>query len=232
MKIHEKENKLKVAIYGGNGFVGTYLAKEFAARNIGTVCLSRSGYKPLHLKDEEWSETVRWCKGDATEPKLELLSTVDVIIVSVGSPPIPTLSKEAYEHQVFMNGTTNANLIRAAGEAGVKRVIVMGASIPLPMRSDKFGYTKGKRLAYDAAKAFSELSKQHRAVVLQPGAIFGTRHLANGWSIPLGAVMKPLSYIMPWQFIDVEKIAQRVVNEALDNDADKPSFMVLKNTAI
>jgi len=219
----------RVVVYGGNGFVGTRVARCLAEKNIYTVCVSRTGHKPVHLKDQPWSENVRWCKGDASEPHPDLLESASVLITLVGSPPLPTLTKDAFEHQVFMNGTTNVNAIRAAGTAGIKKVILLGAKIPLPLRSDRFGYTKGKRLALEAAKAFSELSSEHRAAVLQPGAIYGTRHLATGKSLPLGTVMKPLSFIMPWQFISVDQVAKRITSIALNDDSGEVSGEVSRS---
>lgn len=222
----------KVVVYGGNGFVGTRVAEQLAKQEVCVVCLSRTGHKPIHLKDESWSESVRWCKGDASQPSSELLASANVLITLVGSPPLPTLSKEAYEKQVFMNGTTNVNAINAAAEAGIKRVVLLGAKIPFPMNYDRFGYAKGKRLAFEAAKAFSELSDQHTAVVLQPGAIYGTRYLKSGKSVALGTVMKPLSHIMPWQFISVDRVAQRIVDAALSDEPYNGKLTVLSHKEI
>lgn len=232
MQTNGEKRQLKVAIYGGNGFVGSHIAKEFASRQVCTICLSRTGHKPVHLRSEPWSDDVRWCKGDASKPNPEFLESVDALVVSVGSPPLPTFSQAAYDYKVFMNGTTNVSAIQAATQAGVKHLVLLGAQIPFPMRSDKFAYTKGKDLAYQAAKDFSQTSSEHRATVLQPGAIFGTRHLASGKAIPLGIIMKPLSYLMPWQFISVQRVAQRVVSEILDPSMPEQRFSVLNNTQI
>ncbi len=228
-----EQNKCpKVVIYGGNGFVGTHVAKHLRAHEVCTVCVSRTGHKPLHLKDQEWSQAVRWCKGDASEPSVKLLESADVLITLVGSPPLPTFSKEAYDKQVFMNGATNVNAIRAAGDAGIKKVILLGAKIPLLMRSDRFGYTKGKRLALEAAETFSKLSPEHQAVVLQPGVIYGTRHLSSGKPLALGTFMKPLSYIMPWQFVSVDQVAQRITNAVLNVDSATKQFTVIRHSDI
>jgi len=223
---------IKVVIYGGNGFVGTHIAKALAKQDVCTVCVSRTGHKPLHLKDEKWSEKVRWCQGDASQPKADLLKSANVVICAVGSAPLPTLTQEAFEQQVSSNGSANVSAINAANDAGVQRLILLGAQIPWPLNTDKFGYAKGKRLAYEAAEKFASTSKQHRALVIQPGAIYGTRVLLNGTQLPLGLLMKPLSYLMPWQFISVQRIAERVVNEILGPNPSAPAFVVLKNSDI
>ena len=176
----EIKHTAKIVVYGGNGFVGTHVARALLARDVCTVCLSRTGHKPLHLGDQQWSESVRWCKGDASQPDTQLLQRLDGLITLVGSPPLPTFSKQAYDEQVFANGTTNANAIKGAGEAGIKRVVLLGAQLPFFMRRESFGYAQGKKIAMQAAKDFSELSSEHRAIVIQPGMIYGRRYLKSG----------------------------------------------------
>lgn len=232
MKQKEHTKRTKIVIYGGNGFVGTRVAKALTEHNACTVCLSRTGYKPLHLKDHKWSETVRWCKGDASVPDAQLLGRLNGLVTLVGSPALPAFSTSAYEEQIFMNGTTNANAIREAGKAGIKRVVLLGAQIPFAMRSDKFGYTKGKRIAFEAAREFSELSSEHRAIVLQPGVIYGRRYLKNGKSFSLNTLLASMSIIMPWQFVSVERVAKRVAHEMLCQDPNKNQFIVINNRHI
>lgn len=222
----------KVVIYGGNGYVGTRVAERLSLTDTCTVCLSRSGHKPLHLKDQEWSASVRWCKGDASKADEKLLSSADVLICLVGSPPVPTFSQKSYEHQVFMNGTSCVNAIQSAQRAGIKRVVLLGAQLPFPLKTDKFGYAKGKRLALEAAKAFADESDLHTAVVLQPGAIYGRRHLPNGKVLPLHWFMKPMSVIAPWQFISVNEVADCVVQASLDDQPYLGKFTVISNSAI
>jgi nucleoside-diphosphate-sugar epimerase len=225
-------DRTKVVVYGGNGFVGTHVARSLLTHEVCVACLSRSGHKPLHLKDEKWSESVRWCKGDASQPDTQLLKRVDGVVALVGSAPLPTISKSAYDEQVFSNGTANANAIREAGNAGIKRVVLVGAHIPFPLRGERFGYAKGKSIAMQAAKEFSQLSSEHRAIVIQPGIIYGRRYLKSGKSIQLSTLCKPLSVLMPWQFVSVEKIAERIAREMICEDPNKGRFIVIKNSQI
>lgn len=222
----------KVVIYGGNGFVGTRVAQALSQLNTCTVCLSRTGHKPLHLKDDKWSERVRWCKGDASDADQQLLASADVLICLVGSAPLPTLSKQAYAQQLFMNGTTCVNAIESAAQAGIKRVVLLGAKIPLPLRTDFFAYSKGKNLALEAARKFAQLSDQHSAIVLQPGAIYGKRHLSNGRVVPLDWFMGPLAKIMPWQFISVDAVAKKIAHAATELAPYEGTFTLISNSQI
>ena len=207
---------LKVLIYGGNGFVGTHTAKRLAyEKGVCTACLSRTGHKPLYLTKQTWSESIRWCKGDANQADTSLLSKVDIVISTVGAAPLPTFSKAAYDKQLLINGESNVNLINSAQESGVKRLILMGASIPWLLRSNAFAYAKGKQLSYEAAKKFAEQSDEHQALILQPGAIYGKRHLNSGKVIPLDLFMKPMAFVMPSHFTDINKITERISDAVL-----------------
>jgi len=205
--------KSKVIVYGGNGFVGTHVAKCLSESNVNAVCLSRTGHKPIHLDKK-------------------LLASADSLICLVGSAPTPTFSKRSFEQKVFENGITNATAIKAAGEAGIKKVILLGAQILWPLRTNKFAYAKGKELALTAASEFSQMSDEHSAIVFQPGMIYGRRYLTNGKSIPLNLLLGPLPYIMPNQFVSVEKLATRIVEIALSDGAQSGELTIIKNSDI
>jgi len=227
-----KNKRHKIIIYGGNGFVGTHLAERLSKEDACIMCLSRSGYKPLHLKDKPWSESIRWCKGDANTPDIKLLSEADVVIILVGSAPLPTFSKTQFTQKVHDNGSAPSNVIKAASKAGVKRIILMGAQIPFFLNTNAFAYTKGKNVALQSAIDFASTSEQHGAIVLQPGAIYGKRHLRNGKVISLDKVMSPASRVMPWQFISVTRIAEKITNVAINHQEYDGKLTILKHGEI
>ena len=219
----------KIIIYGGNGFVGTHLAEKLSSnKELCVVCLSRSGHKPLHLKDQPWSEKVRWCKGDANSPNEDLLSTAEVVVILVGSPPIPTLSKKAYQKQLNSNGEAPSRVIEAALKVGVKRIVLMGAQIPFFLNKDFFAYSRGKRNALEDAKNFADTSDEHSAVVFQPAAIYGKRRLASGKVIPLDTFMSPLRKVVPSQFMCVNRLSIQLTNVILNHEVYQGKFTLFK----
>ncbi len=224
------KGQIRVVVYGGNGFVGTHLAKQLAEREVDVVCLSRTGVKPVHLQDQAWSEKVKWCKGDASQPNTKFLESVDSIVCLVGSPPLPTFSKAAWEAQFFQNGTTNSHALDAAASAGVKRAVLLGAKVTFPLNTDRFAYFQGKRLAREAAKRFADHSEQQSAVVVEPGVIFGKRHLRSGSSVPLH-LLSPLSGLIPGFLMDVNRLASRLADEAL-NFEPRQDFQRISNSDI
>ena len=225
-------NTEKIVIFGGTGFVGCKVAERLSAAGAQVACVSRKGSKPAHLENAKWADKVDWIKGDASEPDPELLKGCAALICLVGSPPIPAVGKKAYAQQVLTNGITNSNAIKEAGDADIKRVVLLGAKLPGFMDGDWFGYAKGKRLSLQAAKEFSEISENHYAVVIQPGGIYGKRHTASGTEIPIDLVMRPLSKIFGSQLVSLEKVADRIVTEALSKTEHLESFKIVKHSDI
>jgi nucleoside-diphosphate-sugar epimerase len=225
-------NIQKIAIYGGNGFVGCKVAEVLAAQGPKVISVSRSGHRPLHLKNTKWAEDVDWIKGDASHPDLKLLKKCTTLICLVGSPPLPAIGKKAFDKQVFTNGITNSNAIKAAGDAGIRHIVLLSAKIPSFLDKNWFGYAQGKKISLKAAQEFSQISDSHHAVVLKPGAIYGKRHTASGTEIPIDIVMRPLSKVLPSQLISLEKVATRIAEEALAKTKHQEMLKIIDHRSI
>jgi uncharacterized protein YbjT (DUF2867 family) len=222
----------KIVIFGGNGFVGCKVAELLSVSGARVVCVSRKGTRPVHLQSERWADNIDWIKGDASDPDPELLKDCTALVCLVGSPPIPAVGKRAYAQQVFTNGITNSRAIKAAGDAGIKRIVLLGAKIPTLLDKDWFGYAKGKRLSIQALKDFAQLSKNHHAVIIQPGGIFGKRHSVSGSEIPIDIVMRPLSKVLYSQLISLERVAGRIAKEAHSDAEYQESLKIVTHNDI
>ena len=215
----KQQPKQRIVIYGGSGFVGSHIAEGLSQQDeFCVLCLSRTGHKPTHLRDSSWSEKVRWCEGDALNPDHGVLTSADVLIVSIGSPPIPTLSQGAFDAQLRQNGESNKTVIEAALAAGVTRLVLIGAHMPSFLKQDWFAYAKGKQIALSAAENFANASSAHQAMVLQPGVVSGVRYTNSGIAINLRGLLMPLAALMPSQVTKIERIVDRCVDFV-----DKPS---------
>jgi nucleoside-diphosphate-sugar epimerase len=221
-----------VVIYGGNGFVGCQIAKTLHSRGAIVSCVSRTGAIPAHLHNSKWAQSITWVQGDALKPDPDLLDGMDALITVVGSPPIPTFSAKAYQRQLTMNGKTNTTVIKAAADAGISRVILLGAKIPSLIDSSWFAYALGKRQGKHAAFEFSKSSQNHSAVVVQPGAIYGVRHTRSGSALPIDILMRPLAKLLPSQLVSVESVAGCIANKTLQQLPRTPSFEVIEHTDI
>ncbi len=214
-----------IIVYGGNGFVGTAICELIVGQGIPCTSISRRGFAPAHLRSSPWVDKVHWVQGDALSPDPAMLNGARGIINLVGSPPLPTFSQAAFDHQLLMVGTSQVRVIHAAQEARVNRLVVMGADIPSLLQTESFAYYLGKKQALTAAKTFAASSKLRQAAVLKPAGIYGTRYTSNGMALPLSWVMSPLSglqrclprsvqSVLPAAFVDVKKVAGAAVEWA------------------
>jgi len=142
-----------------------------------------------------------------------------------------------------MNSDANCSVIRAADKAGVKRIVVLGAHLPFLLRTDKFGYSKGKRLTFEAAQAFAAISSGHSAVVMQPNGIIGTRYKPNGKAIHLETVMNPVikfqrfpprwvQWLLPESLVTIEEVARMAAYAALSPAPYSGKLTVISNREI
>jgi nucleoside-diphosphate-sugar epimerase len=224
----DDRSSYRVVVYGGNGYVGSRFLELASKSGAHCISVSRSGCAPVHLLKSKppWLAEVNWIVGDAAEPDYELIKWADVVVCLVGSPPIPTLSKSAFDRQLRMNGACNSEPIRAAKAQGVSRIVLMSAHIPSLLCSDKFAYYLGKEQALDTAREYINSDPDNSVVVLRPSAIYGTRHTRSGWPVPLGLLMAPINWLMkfvprsltrllPVSPVSVDRVAQAIVNAAV-----------------
>lgn len=232
----------KAVLIGGNGFVGTEVVKRLVEKEWTPLCVSRSGHKPRHLENQAWADNAKWLSASDSVAVSAGFLGAEVLVCLVGSPPLPTFSQKAYAQQLKQNSEPNLEAISRAMESSVLQLVVLGAHLPRIMDCDRFAYAKGKRLCLDAAKTFAASSETKGAAVLQPTAIYGTRHTAEGKAIKLETLMSPLSKLqgmmpdpiqrlLPEQLVSVEAVADMVVRAALD-EKYRETFTLISNDDI
>eukprot|EP01061_Rhynchopus_euleeides_P021854 TRINITY_DN35675_c0_g1_i1.p2 TRINITY_DN35675_c0_g1~~TRINITY_DN35675_c0_g1_i1.p2 ORF type:complete len:248 (+),score=86.72 TRINITY_DN35675_c0_g1_i1:91-834(+) len=235
----------RVVVFGGTGFVGSRVMERLSDLGVSAVAASRSGKQPWHITKRYGKDlpNVEWVKVDAQDIDSDILKGADTVMTLIGSPPIPSLTDALYDHQILMNGQANVNVIDAAKQADVKRVVLLSASVPYPMRLKGFGYHQGKLMAREHLEAFTKELEGREGVVLKPGMIYGTRH-TDSVGIPLTPLMAPVSCIhscvkrvLPAVKavdapVSVDKVADALVSYALVDHAIQPSYLVLENDDI
>mmetsp|Transcript_19828 Transcript_19828/g.32584 ORF Transcript_19828/g.32584 Transcript_19828/m.32584 type:complete len:252 (+) Transcript_19828:395-1150(+) len=178
----------KVVVFGGNGFVGSATISSIRriAPSVKVLSVSRQGLRPVHVRDDG---QVDWKQGDAFEPRTykSLLDKSTAVVITCGSPPIPTFSRKAEELQFKNNGTICKTIIDECVSTGVARLVLISAEMPAWAPK---GYREGKLAAFAEAKRFPESGGD--AFVLKPSAIYGTRFVGS-IPIPLWVILSPLS---------------------------------------
>jgi len=152
---------MQVLVTGGTGFVGSHLCRELADRGHEVTALARSP------DDAETPGGVETVMGDVTayESIVDAFAGQDVVVNLVALSPLFQPSGGAKMHDaVHRQGTEN--VVRAAEEHGVDRIVQMSA-----LGADPDGDT-----AYVRAKGEAEAIVRESGldwVIVRPSVIFG-----------------------------------------------------------
>lgn len=152
-----------ILVAGSTGYIGQHLVRRLVEQGERPRCLARDPRKAARLFPGERVEIVQ---GDTTQPEtlVGAVKDVDTIVhaafITADRKESPGNSYEATN----VRGTTN--LVRAAEEAGVKRVIELSG---LGTRPDRPGsYMQGR---YLAEKILKDSSLDW--TIIQPSVLFG-----------------------------------------------------------
>ena len=180
-----------VLVVGGNGYVGSHVAKLAVELGYNCSSLSRSGAPKFIAADE--LKRVRWLKGDILHRREDIeraLKDVDVVVCCVGG-------FGSVSHMRAINGSAIENVVNAAADAGVKRLSFISAYeyeklIPQILTR---GYIEGKRAAEVTIRRRFDRDDV-RAVIVRPGFIYGKRQLkSTDFAIPIHFIGIPLRAI-------------------------------------
>ena len=256
----------RVVVFGGSGYVGSAIARALtlattspaeattrttssdgakadakadASDAVDIVCASRTGAPPSWARDEPWAARARWVKCDALDDAQcrETVRGATAVVTAIGGLPFPWLKAEDI---VRTNGATNVIPGRAAMEEGVRRLVVVGASIP-PFVPGLASYAEGKaQVEAFARDEFASESNGRRAFILKPAAVSGTRRMGGGVTLPLSLVMDPTRAILracggalvenaP---VPLENVARAAVKAALDDAYGNDGFTMITNKSL
>lgn len=107
---------MRIAITGGTGFIGHHLAQRLAAEGVEVVLLARSDREELNRQD------MAFVASDLSDPAVlrKAFAGCDAVAHCAG---INREIKEQTYQRVHIEGTRN--VIEAASEAGLKKVVLM-----------------------------------------------------------------------------------------------------------
>lgn len=213
---------------------------SFSNPTIKIVCASRSGRAPAWAAESDWAKRVTWTRCDALNATSceEVTLGATAVVTSIGALPFPWVSAERI---VEANGETNIVPGRAAMKNGVKRLVVVGATIP-PLVLGLGAYARGKaNVEAFARDEFAEAESKRSAIVLKPAAVSGTRKLSGGLSVPLSVFMDPARFamrcvgsasLMQHAPVPLENLANAAARAALDEAYGDVGFTVISNKAL
>ncbi len=209
---------MKVAIFGGTGFVGSYLVDALLGAGHEPVLLVRAGSEHKVRP----SQSVKTVTGDLSDPQAieSVLAGVDAVIYNVGilrEQPGKGITFERLQYRGAVR------VIEAARRAGISRLLLMSANgVRMPgtpyqetkYRAEEFARSSGMDVTIfrpsvifgDPRGTYEFATQLHREMVSPPLPGIGFH---NGWSTESGEIrMSP---------VHVEDVARAFV-DALEDD--------------
>lgn len=183
-------NRLVVAVFGGNGYVGSHILKHMSSKypHVELLSINRTG-KP---KFGNIPSNVKFIEGDITNKEGSWSGQLKENNVTACISCVGAFGSDDFMLKV--NGKGNCNAIEAAKDQGVKKFVYISTvenNLPAFLLR---GYFEGKRQAEE--QLFKSFPGSGDGVVLRPGFIFGTRQVSPTLKIPLSLLGKPLEAIL------------------------------------
>jgi UDP-glucose 4-epimerase len=156
---------MKTIVFGGSGFLGSYVVDELTARGHDVVIFDRipSPYRP----------DLPFIQGDILKPETvsEAVQGCDYVYNLAGAANVE-LSVNHPVDFLEVNIIGNANVLEAARHAQVKRFVYASSAYALSNRGAFYGTSKR------ASEKVIELYQQHYGLdytILRYGSVYGTR---------------------------------------------------------
>ena len=235
-----------VVVFGATGFLGSRVMLRLSQAGVPCVGVSRRGAMPRWLSQlhPEGLPHASWVPCDTSlAVQHSVVEEAAAVVTMVGSPPVPSVTKAMFDHQVAMSGHTNCNVIDAAEAAGVPRVVLVSASIPSLLQLESFGYHVGKRMARERLRQYAESAEGRRAVAIKPGVLYGTRETESS-TVPLTPFLGPVaclhsvaSKVLPVASVvdspvSVDKVADACVHYALTDTPPSAPYLEVENAEL
>lgn len=196
-----------VVLFGGGGFLGTYVAQELLRTGARVRIAERNTLDSFHLKPLAALGQAQSVAADITKPETvaRAINGASVVINLVG------LLKGKFE-QVHVDGA--ANVAKAARAAGVRRLVQISAIGADPEAGSAYARTKGQGEQAVRA-AFAE------ATIIRPSLLFGPEDaFVNRFArliarAPVVPVIRPNVRFQPAWVVDVGRaVAKAALGQA------------------
>jgi len=231
-----------ILVTGGTGFLGSYIIKNLVEKGHAVRAIRRSPALPFFIEKEIW-EKVEWIEGDVLDV-VSLAEAAKGIDAVIHSAAIVSFTKDRREEMYAVNVDGTANVVNAALESGVRRLLHVSSVAALGRTTKASTVTEEKTWEENKNNTHYAITK-HRAemhawrgfaeglegVVINPSTILGY----GNWHQSSCAIFKTAYKGFPWYtkgvngFVGVEDVAEAAVQLLLSGINEKRFIVNAEN---
>ena len=191
-----------VVLFGGGGFLGTYVAQELLRSGARVRIAERDPLDSFHLKPLAALGQAQSVRADITKPETvaRAVQGASVVINLVG------LLKGKFE-EVHVGGA--ANVAKAAKAAGVRRLVQISAIGSDPDAASAYARTKGQG-EHAVRAAFPDATIIRPSILFGPEDAFLNRFAGLIARAPIVPVIRPDARFQPAWVVDVGRAIAKV----------------------
>lgn len=192
-----------VVLFGGGGFLGTYVAQELLRAGARVRIAERNTLDSFHLKPLAALGQAQSVPADITKPETvaRAVAEADVVVNLVGV-------LKGRSEAVHVDGA--ANVARAAAAADVRRLVHISAIGADPQAASAYARTKGEGEEQVRA-AFPEATIVRPSIMFGPEDAFLNRFAGIIARAPVVPVIRPAVRFQPAWVVDVARAVAKAV---------------------
>ncbi|MFL5811752.1 MAG: SDR family NAD(P)-dependent oxidoreductase [Flavisolibacter sp.] len=227
-----------ILITGGTGFLGSYIIQNLVQKGISVRAIRRSKKLPFYISKEIFDK-VEFVDADIldTESLADAMKGINTIIHSAA---IVSFAKQERHKMYQVNVEGTANVINAASENGVQRILHVSSVAALGRTTTEQTVTEEKKWETNSNNTHYAISKHHaemhvwrgfaeglEGVIINPSTILGF----GDWHQSSCAIFRNAYREFPWYtkgingFVGVEDVAEVAVQLA-QSDITQKRFIV------
>lgn len=231
-----------ILVTGGTGFLGAYIIKNLIERGHTIRAIRRSTKLPFFI-DAAILSKVEWVEGDVLDVVAlsEAMQGIDAVIHSAA---VVSFAKHNRKEMYNVNIEGTANVVNAALEAGVKRILHVSSIAALGRTTKRSTVTEEKEWEENKANTHYAITKRHaemqvwrgfaeglEGAIINPSTILGF----GNWNESSCAVFKNSYKGFPWYtkgingFVGVEDVAEAAVQLLLSGINEKRFIVTAEN---
>ena len=233
-----------VLVTGGTGFLGAYILQNLVEKGIRARAIYRSDKRPFYIPEDIFSK-VEWVPGDVLDV-VSLADAMQGVTAVIHAAAIVSFSKDMRREMYNVNVEGTANVVNAALEAGIQRMLHVSSVAALGRTTHASTVNEEKKWEENSNNTHYAISKHHaeihvwrgiaeglESVIINPSTILGF----GNWHESSCAIFKNAYRQFPWYtkgvngFVGVTDAAEAAVQLLLSRMSSKRFIVNAENWA-